>query len=240
MRDVHIFRYTIAARITFSTALVSLAVPLLNPFLQLTELHHLLFGCMAGLFAVISLALVWHIRNFRRRTEKFFKKFSDDALEGDFQDIVGRWELIADPEDKEGRCVPNGPNGFWVAEEEGKVIGCVGLSEFARCFPTLCFSRPKLMVVSFSERHPRDYEVGDVGRLFVSPEHQRKGIGEKLMAVVDGHARANGIRKLELLTSYLNKPALRMYTKRGWEQRGEIVYGGQRIPVLGRDLDKES
>lgn len=127
IRDTRIFRYTIAARITFSTALVSLAIPLFNPLLQLTELHHLLFGCTAGLFAVISLALVWHIRNFRLRTEQLFRTFRDDALEGDFQDIVGRFGLIL--QDEGGICVPNGPNGVWVAEEEGKVIGCVGLSE---------------------------------------------------------------------------------------------------------------
>jgi len=123
--NAHISRYTTAARITFSTALVSLAIRLLNPLLQLTE-HHLLFDSAAGLFAVVSIALVWYVRDFRRRTGKLFETFRGDALEVDFQDIIGRWGLIV--EDEGSRCVPNGPNGFWVAEEEGKVIGCVGLS----------------------------------------------------------------------------------------------------------------
>ena len=59
------------------------------------------------------------------------------------------------------------------------------------------------------------------------------------MAVVDDHARVNGIRRLELVTSYQNKAALRMYTKRGWEWCGEFLYGGSRVQVLGKDLNKE-
>jgi len=81
--------------------------------------------------------------------------------------------------------------------------------------------------------------VGEVGRLLVSPEHQRKGVGEKLMAVVDDHAHANGLRRLELVTSPFNKAALRMYTKRGWERCGEFPYGGSKLPFLGKDLDKD-
>lgn len=91
----------------------------------------------------------------------------------------------------------------------------------------------------FSEKHPQDDKVGLVGRLFVSPEHQRKGVGEKLMAVVDDHARVNRMRRLELLTSPLNKAALRMYTKRGWERCGKFSYGGLQLPVLGKDMDTE-
>jgi len=101
------------------------------------------------------------------------------------------------------------------------------------------FVFPRRTDCHFSEKHPHKPGVGEVGRLLVSPEHQRKGVGERLMTVVGDHARANGLRRLELVTSPFNKAALRMYTKRGWGRCGELPYGGSKLPCFGKDLDKD-
>jgi hypothetical protein len=86
-----------------------------------------IFEYAAILFTILSLGLLGYIWDFRRRTNRLLNTFSNDVLK-DFQDVVGRWGLIV--QDGGARCLPNGPNGFWVAEQGGEVIGCVGLSEF--------------------------------------------------------------------------------------------------------------
>ena len=76
----------------------------------------------------------------------------------------------------------------------------------------------------------------EVGRLAVSLNHRRKGIGERLMAALSAHARAHQIRRLRLATSRYNKAAIQLYTKSGWKHSGVEKGYGLTMSVWVKDL----
>jgi ribosomal protein S18 acetylase RimI-like enzyme len=55
-----------------------------------------------------------------------------------------------------------------------------------------------------------------VHEFHVAPHFHRKGIGRALMAAVEAHARAEGMRRLVLETQTTNAPAIRFYRALGF------------------------
>ena len=72
-----------------------------------------------------------------------------------------------------------------------------------------------------------------VRTVFVDPDHQGKGIGARLMDVVESFARANAIRRLSLNSSLT---AHGFYEKLGYGPVGEELHGQERTIIMEKQL----
>lgn len=80
--------------------------------------------------------------------------------------------------------------GFFVASRNTEIVGCVGLKGGD----------------SYSE----------IKRLWVCPDHRRKGLARLLMDAAEAHARDTGVRCLRLDTNRALPEAITMYQAWGW------------------------
>lgn len=60
-----------------------------------------------------------------------------------------------------------------------------------------------------------------VGELHVHPDHQRKGIGKKLLNQVIRDYRSKGVKHIELL-AHTKAPAMRFYKHRGFQKSPQV------------------
>lgn len=108
------------------------------------------------------------------------------------------------------------------------------------------------MVVGFAEKEGFDFYIaskngeivgvagyhlkGEVAGVFVSPDHQRQGIGERMMEEIEGKASDQGIQKLEVLSSLTAK---KFYDKLGFQElkKKYTDMDGKDIPVY--KMEKE-
>lgn len=87
------------------------------------------------------------------------------------------------------------PLAYWlVAEDGGEILGYIGSQSVL--------------------------DAADVMNLAVSPDHRRKGIGEKLIKALTRHLQENGVIALLLEVRVSNAPAIRLYEKLGFVQVG--------------------
>ncbi|KAF5387022.1 hypothetical protein D9615_002065 [Tricholomella constricta] len=162
-----------------------------------------------GLLGFSLLARWIYLWYQRRKVQRMFRIFLEEALAGELGDIVHSFDLRVG---EGGECVPTGAGGFWVAEAAGEVAGLVGLTNH------------------------KDPTIGDIHRLAVAPNHQRKGVAEMLMNALISHARAHNIRDLDLVTSDHNKSALRFYGRMGWKIVTRKYYHGLMLAVMRRRI----
>ncbi|RDB19479.1 hypothetical protein Hypma_013621 [Hypsizygus marmoreus] len=167
---------------------------------------------VAGLLLLVSVVVFLYGRWQRRRIDVMFKTYMKESLAG-LEDIVGTFKLRVK---NDGSCAPTARSECWVAidSETGKVAGFVGLD---------------------CDYHS-DPEIGEVRRLMVSPDCQRCGVGDKLMDMLDDHAREHGVKALELMTSDFNTSAIRFYKKRGWRPKKKRQYAGTSVRTLRREV----
>ncbi|MCE5343447.1 MAG: GNAT family N-acetyltransferase [Eubacteriales bacterium] len=101
---------------------------------------------------------------------------------------------------------------LYVAESDaGMVAAAVALNE--EC-------HPDYQTAAWQGEEP--YLI--VHRLCVSPAAQCMGVGRAMMLAVEDWARANGYADIRLDAFSQNPYALRMYTRLGYEKRGEAVW----------------
>ena len=87
------------------------------------------------------------------------------------------------------------PLAYWlVAEDGGEILGYIGSQSVL--------------------------DAADVMNLAVSPDHRRKGIGEKLIKALTRYLQENGVIALLLEVRVSNAPAIRLYEKLGFVQVG--------------------
>lgn len=87
------------------------------------------------------------------------------------------------------------PLAYWlVAEDGGEILGYIGSQSVL--------------------------DAADVMNLAVSPDHRRKGIGEKLIKALTRHLQEHGVIALLLEVRVSNAPAIRLYEKLGFVQVG--------------------
>ena len=84
------------------------------------------------------------------------------------------------------------PLAYWlVAEDGGEILGYIGSQSVL--------------------------DAADVMNLAVSPDHRRKGIGEKLIKALTRHLQEHGVIALLLEVRVSNAPAIRLYEKSGYK-----------------------
>lgn len=87
------------------------------------------------------------------------------------------------------------PLAYWlVAEDGGEILGYIGSQSVL--------------------------DAADVMNLAVSPDHRRKGIGDKLIKALIRHLQENGVIALLLEVRVSNAPAISLYEKLGFVQVG--------------------
>ncbi len=86
----------------------------------------------------------------------------------------------------------------WVCEDDGVIVGFVA----------------------------GDRTTGEVWVISVWPEYEGKGIGRKLMELVQEWLFSQGWEKLWLTTGIKPSRALQLYTKLGWKNVGTLPHGG--------------
>lgn len=87
-------------------------------------------------------------------------------------------------------------DGFLVARSGDEVVGFSIVT--VPGFPWSLFSR-----------------VGEIVLIGVRPDHQRRGLGQKLLTASFGHLRERGMRQVRLHVDVTNAPALGLYKRNG-------------------------
>jgi N-acetylglutamate synthase-like GNAT family acetyltransferase len=82
---------------------------------------------------------------------------------------------------------------FWVAEDDGRVVGCIGLLDVGE-------------------------GTGVVRKMFVAAELRGTGVAEALLDTLVGRARRDGMHELLLGTTSAYLAAHRFYEKHGFER----------------------
>jgi putative acetyltransferase len=85
---------------------------------------------------------------------------------------------------------------FWIAERQGRVVGCVGLTP---------------------AHDPGGIELK---KLYVSASERKSGLGSRLTDLVVAEARARGARFIDLWSDTKFETAHRFYENRGFERNG--------------------
>ena len=110
---------------------------------------------------------------------------------------------------------------YFVAEEDGQLVGCGG------------WSRRKTL---FGGDARSDREAGDldpatdaakIRAFFIDPDHARKGIGRAILNECERAARAHGFRRLEMMATL---PGVPLYEACGYRRDEAVQY------PLGPDL----
>jgi putative acetyltransferase len=111
----------------------------------------------------------------------------------------GEWRSVAD-ERRYLKALRRYPNAAVLVAErsDGAIIGRLSLAR---------------------DTHPASAHVADLG-LMVSRGVRGRGVGRALLAGAVEWARSAGVRKLELHVFPWNEPAIRLYTRFGFEQEG--------------------
>lgn len=79
-------------------------------------------GVFLGCLGVAGWLYAWYLR---QKLKLLFSAFVEQILKVALGDVVDTFKLTIE---EGGRCTPTGANAFWVAEVEGEVVGCVGMS----------------------------------------------------------------------------------------------------------------
>lgn len=95
----------------------------------------------------------------------------------------------------------NAGGSFMIAELEGKIIGMGALKRV-------------------------NAETAEIKRMRVLPEYQGKGLGTKLLKLLEGRAKELGYERLILDTSLQQQAALHVYTKHGYKEYKRGKLGG--------------
>ena len=102
---------------------------------------------------------------------------------------------------------------YFVAEQDGTVIGCGGWSKRKTLFGGDQFSdRDTAMIDPASE-------PSRIRAFFVHPEHARKGVARAILSVCEREAKAHGFRALELLSTL---PGIKFYEANGYSPMGDF------------------
>jgi GNAT superfamily N-acetyltransferase len=102
------------------------------------------------------------------------------------RDLQGAEHIFATPE------VFSGPGSAWlVLYDDGQPVACGGL-------------------------RPLDPGTGEIKRMFVAAAARRRGHARRLLAELEGIARAGGRTKIRLLTTELLPEALELYRSAGY------------------------
>ncbi|KAF8888255.1 hypothetical protein BD779DRAFT_1800273 [Infundibulicybe gibba] len=163
---------------------------LLNQPVYIVGYALIIFGLLASVIArshnqrlaggVVAVVLVALMALHRQIISRIFMAHMNEGMKSDLADAAASYRLkpVAG---SSCELEPSSRSAFWVAETStsdglGKeIVGCVGLDYYTR----------------YSKEDPTSVELR---RMVVSPHHQRRGIGSKLLRTLIPYARKQGLR----------------------------------------------
>jgi len=114
---------------------------------------------------------------------------------------------------------------YFVAEQDGALIGCGGWSKRKTLFGGDQFTGREAGLLDPA------HEPAKIRAFFVHPGWARKGVGRALLQRCEAEAQANGFRAVELMATL---PGVKLYQACGYAGDRQVVYeaGGVQIPFL--------
>ena len=106
------------------------------------------------------------------------------------------------------------PHRWWVAEDEGSIIGFAGIGP---------------------SRGPMDPQLGELYTIAIDPPYWRQGIGKALISLALQHLVSDGYREAILWTVEGYERGFAFYETMGWSRGGEVRDNGRQIRFR-RDL----
>lgn len=82
-----------------------------------------------------------------------------------------------------------------------------------------------------------DGATGELFRVAVDPDHQRRGYGGAVLDGLERAARERGVERLELTTASRQAAAVAFYAARGYAETGRERYGEYELVRLVKRLD---
>ena len=115
---------------------------------------------------------------------------------------------------------------YFVAEEDGMLIGCGGWSR-----------RKKLYGGDHSSNRDAGFldpahDPAKIRAFFVHPQHARKGVARAILTMCEKEAAKHGFRALELLSTL---PGIKFYESCGYSRNGNFdleLNGGVKLPFV--------
>jgi len=104
---------------------------------------------------------------------------------------------------------------FYVAEVDGRMIGCGGWSRRRTLFGGDRFAGREA-----EELDPRR-DAAKIRAFFVKPEWARRGIGKAILQRCESDARAHGFESMELMATL---PGRKLYEAEGYVAEEEVAY----------------
>jgi GNAT superfamily N-acetyltransferase len=102
---------------------------------------------------------------------------------------------------------------YFVAEEDGTLIGCGGWSKRKTLFGGDQFSTRDTGMIDPATEPAR------IRAFFVHPEHARKGVARAILSVCEREARVHGFGALELMSTL---PGIKFYEANGYSRVGHF------------------
>jgi GNAT superfamily N-acetyltransferase len=93
----------------------------------------------------------------------------------------------------------------------------VDVSEFAPPHGTFLVARVGGVAIGCAGMRRHDDTTVEVKRMFVRPEHRRRGYARRLLAAIEDTARAQGFRRVVLETGLAQPEAIALYTSAGYQ-----------------------
>ncbi|RJO77730.1 GNAT family N-acetyltransferase [Nocardia panacis] len=67
--------------------------------------------------------------------------------------------------------------------------------------------------------------IAEIRKMYVAPAHRGRGLGHRILAELEQHASAHGVREVRLETGSYNRPALHLYPSAGYRPIPPYVPG---------------
>lgn len=127
--------------------------------------------------------------------------YDDEQIEGAIASIFGVDSTLIEDET------------YFVAEQDGMVIGCGGWSKRKTLFGGDQFSNRN------TGRIDPATEPAKIRAFFVHPDHARKGVANALLSACEKEAKAHGFGALELMSTL---PGVKFYEANGYWAKGDF------------------
>lgn len=92
------------------------------------------------------------------------------------------------------------------------------------------------VIVCIGALRKKSETTGEIKRMRVHPDFQRKGIGQKILDKLEGKAHQLGYKELYLDTTTIQIAAQKFYEKNGYRQVGRTSYSGLDIIFYEKKL----
>ena len=103
------------------------------------------------------------------------------------------------------------PHGvFVVLRADGEAVGCAGLRRLEHAAPPAFLDGPP------QERPDGGWCDGELKRMYVGPDHRRRGYAALLLRAVEREARARGYDRVVLETGTAQPEAMAFYERQGY------------------------